>query len=182
MVMLNDLIPNTFSPRQKYYILWLGLSTIVYWLGYAGIYHLGIFNQRQHMRTDLSSQSHEQVKDNRRSKLNTDRFEEIDIAVKQEKLHTDQLISLKSLSEKFNLSEGYLSQLINSHTESNFSSYINNLRVEEAKLLLVNEKYRNYTIVSIALESGFNSKSAFYNAFKKGTGLSPSAYRKQNIS
>jgi len=47
-----------------------------------------------------------------------------------------------------------------------------------AKELLIHEEYKNYTITSIGLESGFNSKSTFYATFKKHTGFTPAAYQK----
>jgi AraC-like DNA-binding protein len=46
--------------------------------------------------------------------------------------------------------------------------------------MLVSEKYKTYTILAIAHEVGFNSKTAFYNAFKKQSGISPSAFVKEH--
>ena len=51
------------------------------------------------------------------------------------------------------------------------------MRIQQSKKLLIDEKYANYTIVSIGLESGFNSKSTFYNVFKKHVGCTPLAYK-----
>jgi len=70
--------------------------------------------------------------------------------------------------------------LVNQFSEKNFSDYINSLRVDEAKKLLKNADFEAYTIVAIGLECGFNSKSTFYTAFKKFTGQTPTAYRKQH--
>ena len=51
------------------------------------------------------------------------------------------------------------------------------MRVEQAKNLLTNSNYEKYTIASIGLESGFNSKSTFFTVFKKHTGSTPFHYR-----
>ena len=72
-----------------------------------------------------------------------------------------------------------LSKLINGNFEVNFSDYINQLRVEEARKALLNPEFNNYTIVAVGLECGFNSKSTFYTAFRKITGQTPSEFRKQ---
>ena len=95
-------------------------------------------------------------------------------------MYTNQQIDLKFVANQFNLSEGYVSQLINTNTGTNFSTYINKLRIEESKRILADKQFENYTIVSIALESGFNSKSVFYKNFKEHTGLTPLEFKNQN--
>ena len=70
---------------------------------------------------------------------------------------------------------------MNTYAGSNFSDYINSYRVEEAKKLLADTTFDNYTIVAVGLECGFNSKSTFYNAFKKFTGVTPTVYKKDTI-
>ena len=105
--------------------------------------------------------------------------------INRDKIHLDNNITLESVAEKLNLNKSYLSRLINSELKMNFSDYLNSVRVEEAKSYISNPEFSNYTLVAIGLEAGFNSKSAFNNAFKKFTGLTPSEYRKslaQNIS
>ena len=111
-----------------------------------------------------------------KSKLNYNRFYEIDGFVKSQKIYLEPSLTLKSLAGLFNISEGYISQLINHFSRQSFTDYVNKLRVEEAKKMLGDEAYYNYTIASIGMEAGFNSKSTFYSAFKRHTGLSPTGY------
>ncbi|WP_347922363.1 AraC family transcriptional regulator [Pontimicrobium sp. SW4] len=183
------LIYKTANTKSSIYIdspinddfMWAILSIFVYWLCYAGIYHVGIFNQRQDLRVKLVS---EKITLNFKPYNGSiDKFNDIDSAIKKERLYTNPSISLQTIALRFNISEGYVSQLVNKHTNTNFSTYINSLRIVEAQRILTNVNYKNYTIVAIALESGFNSKSAFYSAFKKSAGISPLEYKKQhNIS
>jgi AraC-like DNA-binding protein len=58
----------------------------------------------------------------------------------------------------------------------NFSNFINRYRVNHSKQFFQADFLSRYTISSIGFESGFNSRSTFYNAFKKFTGMSPSDY------
>ncbi|MEL6304071.1 MAG: helix-turn-helix domain-containing protein, partial [Bacteroidota bacterium] len=95
----------------------------------------------------------------------------------EERSFTNPDLSLETASAHLNISPGYLSQLINAISGTSFPEFINALRVNEAKQLLMDPEYTNYTIVAIGLEAGFNSKSAFYNAFKKQSGQTPSEYR-----
>jgi AraC-like DNA-binding protein len=178
--LFRDLIPSSIDHKKIYYLIWIGLSIIIYWLGYAGVYHLEIFNQ--HRQSMLKIQSGNSIQETKSIQLKKNRFKEIDQQIKEKKMFCDSSLSLQSLSSDFNLSEGYISQLINAHSETNFANYINGLRIEQAKQLLLDKNFSNYTIVAIALESGFNSKSAFYNAFKKSMGISPSEYQKNNLS
>ncbi|WP_420573117.1 helix-turn-helix domain-containing protein [Kordia sp.] len=170
---------NEHVERVATYILWTAMSFLIYWMGYLGIYHLGIFNKKQHFKPKTNS-NHTKF-NHQRPMVSIHRFNTIDTTIKTEKLYINPLISLSTAATHFGLSEGYISQLINKHTNTNFSTYINNLRIAEAKRILIDPNYKDYTIVSIALEAGFNSKSVFYNAFKKNTGVSPSAYRKNYI-
>ena len=171
---------NFFNNNGKYF-LWGTSSILIYWMGYLGVYHNGIFKERAVLRANISPIVKEVV-DEQKSTLNKDKFIEIDTAIKNEKLFLNPNLSLLFLVEYFNLSEGYLSQLINEFSGGNLSTYINKLRVEQAKIFLQNPDFEKYTIVSIALESGFNSKSTFYNAFKKITGISPTEYKVKSLS
>ncbi len=96
-----------------------------------------------------------------------------------QKAFLDPNLSLQTSSEHLNISVGYLSQIINTLGGVNFSEFINVYRINEAKRLLLNRQFANYTIAAIGLEAGFNSKSAFYTAFKKHTGETPSEYRQR---
>ena len=73
----------------------------------------------------------------------------------------------------------YLSQVINEVEGINFYDYVNRLRVEEFKRLLSLPENQRFTLLALAYDCGFNSKSAFNRCFKKTTGLSPSEYAKQ---
>jgi len=86
-------------------------------------------------------------------------------------------LTLPQLATEIGISTHLLSQVINEHFKLNFFDFINQYRVEAFKEKIVNSKYGNYSILGIALECGFNSKSAFNRIFKKYTGLTPSQYK-----
>ncbi len=88
-------------------------------------------------------------------------------------------ITLPQLAEMLNVSPNDLSQVINREMKKCFFDFVNEYRVQEAKKLLSSPKYGHLSILGIALDAGFNSKSAFYNAFSKYIGMTPSGFRKQ---
>tara|TARA_A100001015_G_scaffold299202_1_gene382946 strand:+ start:1248 stop:2318 length:1071 start_codon:yes stop_codon:yes gene_type:complete len=94
-----------------------------------------------------------------------------------EKIYIDPSLNLSLLAEKINLSPHQLSELINHEVGVNFNTYIMSFRVKAAIKYL--KKEPDKTILGIALSVGFNSNSAFYSAFKKITGKSPSDYREE---
>jgi len=98
----------------------------------------------------------------------------------EHRLHQKENLSLAELAGHLNLTSHQLSQLTNEHLDLNFSSLINERRIKEAQELLVHEEQR--TILSIAFQVGFNSKSVFNTAFAKHSGQTPSQYRKKNSS
>jgi tetratricopeptide (TPR) repeat protein len=101
--------------------------------------------------------------------------------MKEEKPYLYASISLEEVSAKLGTNRTYLSRAINNILNKNFNSIINELRVREARQLLVDEKYDHISVEGIGEMVGYNSRIAFYNNFKKITGLSPS-YFKASIS
>lgn len=93
-----------------------------------------------------------------------------------DRLYTEPELSLSMLAEKINVHPNYLSQVINEKEGKTFFEYINTLRVEEFKRLAALPESRQFTIMSLAYDCGFNSKSSFNKNFKKVTGMSPSDY------
>jgi len=87
-------------------------------------------------------------------------------------------LTIKDLSEELNLHHKYLSQVINSQFRQNFYDFVNAYRVSEAKEIMINNTDDKKTILEILYEVGFNSKSAFNNAFKKYTGKTPTEFKK----
>ncbi len=109
-------------------------------------------------------------------------FENFVHLIKTEKIHLDPLLNLDVVAEKLEISSNYLSQIINKNTGRTFCDIIGKLRVEEIKKMLDNTQYDKYTLLSIGLEAGFNSKSVFYRTFKKHTRMTPTEYKEKFVS
>ncbi len=87
-------------------------------------------------------------------------------------------LKISELADSLTVPYYQLSQLINDEFLVNFYDFINKYRVEEAKKLLI-EDTRNYKILAIAYEVGFNSKATFNRVFKKFTDLTPSEFKEK---
>lgn len=93
-----------------------------------------------------------------------------------EKLFTEPELTLTDLASRLEVHPNYLSQVINELEGVSFYEYINNLRIEEFKKLVSIPENQKYTLLALAYDCGFNSKTTFNRVFKKVTNLSPSEY------
>ena len=84
--------------------------------------------------------------------------------------------SINTLAKDLDVSRSYISQVINELFNRNFSNFLNEYRIKEAKKILSASPNLKYTIESVAEMVGYKSKTAFNNAFKKHVGVTPSFY------
>ena len=96
--------------------------------------------------------------------------------ITEKELFLNPNFTLEEAAKELKVTKHILSQYVNEILGKSFSNLIKEYRIEKAKKLLETEK--NYTIESLGYDSGFNSKSTFFTAFKEITGLTPAAYQK----
>ncbi|GAA0879323.1 hypothetical protein GCM10009119_22910 [Algoriphagus jejuensis] len=160
-------------------------------IGYFGIKQVGVFTNPTAMEANssleaepvsLTGEEPEKPK-YEKSTLTASQIEgihrELSLVMEEEKLFTDPELSLAQLGEHLNVHPNTLSQVINTVEQRNFFDYINRLRVEEFKRLVLDKKNESATLLALAFDCGFNSKTSFNRNFKKATGLSPSEFLEQ---
>ncbi|MFO7890824.1 MAG: two-component regulator propeller domain-containing protein [bacterium] len=103
-------------------------------------------------------------------------LQKIKTALEQEEFYKEENVSLEKLANILSLPPHHISQVINERMEKNFNDLINYYRIEEAKRIL-KDLSRERTILEIAFDVGFNSKTSFNRAFKKYTSMTPSQFR-----
>ncbi len=134
-----------------------------------------IFNKNKKSVLYLSSLKLE------KRKIPNERASELLTKLKQlmddEKVYLNPNLKLEDLAERLGMSVHGLSSLLNDTMGNRFTEMVNNHRIEFAKQLMLSNK--NLTLEAIGYESGFNSKSTFYNSFKKSVGVTPAMYLKQ---
>ena len=168
-------------------------SFLILWNAYFGIYKFRLATDReaiQHLfnKDKVSSRNPiikeqpkptHQIKDEILTKDNL-YFQKLEDLCNNEKIYRDSSIDRNKVAEYLGISPGYVSQLINTITGDNFTTYINRYRVEAVKTLILDPEFNNYSLLAIGLECGFSSKTTFYNSFKKMTGITPNAFRKMH--
>lgn len=155
----------------------------VFFLAYFSLQQKEIFDFSKSELNDLSAikedkkESTKRVSESRMTELN----EKLQKLMDLEKVYLENDLSLPKLAKRMNASCNEVSFVINELYRDNFYNFINKYRVEEAKILLLSEKYSQLNILGIAYESGFNSKTTFNTTFKKHIGFSPTEFVKSNI-
>ena len=145
----------------------------------------GFFNKNHlHLLTTIAFLCGQRIKDLKaysRTRLtkNNEYYHELIRLFEEEKVYRNPNLSLECVAEKMGISAGYLSRVVNDTTNTGFSQFTNSYRVREAQKKLVSEEYSHYNILSVGLESGFNSKASFNRNFKEIAGMPPQDYLKK---
>jgi AraC-like DNA-binding protein len=154
----------------------------VFFLAYFSLQQREIFDFSKSELNELSSiqiykkDNPKRVSGNRLNELD----EKLRSLIESEKVYLENDLSLPKLAKRLEASCNETSFVINELYQDNFYNFINKYRIEEAKRLLLSEKYNQLNVLGIAYESGFNSKTTFNTTFKKHTGMSPTEFVKAN--
>ncbi|HSQ27464.1 MAG TPA: helix-turn-helix domain-containing protein [Anaerolineales bacterium] len=151
-------------------ILLIGIAGIIYLLfenRYPDFYQLVAREQRQekYKKSIIQGLSREKI---------IARLREL---MEEEKIYRQFDLKLEDVAAMLLITPHQLSEFVNDCIGMNFSSYINQYRVGEAKELLISQLEEN--TLTIAFQVGFGSKQSFNMIFKQQTGMTPSGYRKQ---
>lgn len=183
-LLIAILILSTLSASMGIWIKVLGQNEAFfpfYVAGYIIYMWIGI-TAYSIEQTEISEQINWLRKD---SEPTNDEQQQIDRLIKlisSEKLYLNPNLKLSDLAEPLGTTTRKLSQLINSRLNKNFYELINNYRIEEAKIKLLDPDYTLFSIDAVALDSGFKTMSVFYDVFKKITGRTPKQYQKEHLS
>jgi AraC-like DNA-binding protein len=170
-----------FMPFDPYEISFISLTLLTFLFGVFGFHQPSIFEEL--VKHDHRSEAPTLEKDSKkyeRSGLKKKDAAELVNKIRKymviEKPYLDRELTIYDLSNQLKISRHTLSEVINEHMGMNFYNLVNEYRIKEVKERLKSEDYTNLTILAIAYDSGFNSKSSFNTVFKEKTGQTPSEY------
>jgi AraC-like DNA-binding protein len=158
--------------------LFLTLSVFIILVGYLGLYQYAIFTSRDSFSPVEDSEDTIKYSGSSLKEEDIQKYRILlDEYMKMGKPYLNNQLTLYQLAEEVNIPPHYLSRIINAYYQQNFFEFINRYRVDEFKKRLIDPKFKNYTLLAIAFDCGFNSKSSFNRLFKKDTGSTPSEYK-----
>lgn len=171
------------------YISDIFLTLLAFSVSYFGIkqpYLFKVVPETKEDRSEILQQEHVEEKEDNKEKyknsnLSDEQKEEyiahIYTFMQTEKPYLNAELTVQDLSKQLNISRHHLTEILNNDIGKNFFTFINEYRVEEVKRRLLDPKFEHLTIVAIAFESGFNSKSTFNSIFKQNIGMTPSQWK-----
>jgi AraC-like DNA-binding protein len=144
----------------------------------AGVWYWVSFNAFQNARPELIPLSPSKRKEryNLSDEALAVQLKTLDDYFENQKPFLNPDFNLNTLALELDSTANKVSFVLNEGKNINFNDYVNEHRVEEVKKRLLDERFANYTFLSIALDTGFNSKATFYRVFKAKTGLTPKEF------
>ena len=107
---------------------------------------------------------------------------QLEVLMTAEKPYLDPSLTIRSLAEILGIPSNHLSQLLSEGFNKNFSEFVNTYRLEAFKSKVADPSEQHLTLIALAYDSGFNSKTVFNTFFKKMMGKTPKAYWKEVVT
>lgn len=170
--LLNVAFIKLNLPFIHYQIVWAAIITLVYIIGYYSLKQPEIFKIK--LKTDKEKIEKNRMNNNHIIQLQ----KELKLLMDKEKIYLDNQLTLLNLAEKLNTSSNNISWLLNSVYNSTFYEYINRYRIKDFISKVKNGEHKKHTVLSLSIDSGFNSKSTFNRVFKAEMNDTPTNYIK----
>ncbi|WP_239180747.1 helix-turn-helix domain-containing protein [Tenacibaculum sp. Mcav3-52] len=168
-------LPEITNKTLNLFIILIDVG-LLYWISIYGLQQQTIKNLTQQKDSKIEKKNNFNS-ENKISKVDTDLFNHIQQTIILHKKYKDPDLTIADVANITNQHPKRISFVINEISNKNFKTFINGFRVNEAIEILKSNNSKNYSIEGISLEVGFKSKSAFYSAFKKETGTTPTNYK-----
>lgn len=155
------------------YFLMLILTYLTLWIGLEGLRRGNFvfikYNEGQAENKNFSKLTQREIQEH---------IERVTQLMTVEKIYLNENLSLREFSLYLKTDPNLISFILNNHLNSNFYDFVNSYRIDEVKNRLNDPTHRHLTLLGIALESGFNSKTTFNRVFKQVTGSTPTEFQK----
>ena len=168
---------GNFIPFDPYFIIFGFIALFSFAFSFYGIKQPAIFGQVVKASGEDKKEAEKYTKSGLRDKQAEELLQKLISYVEGKRPYLDRDLSIHDLAILTGISRHHITQILNEKHSRNFFTFINEYRVKEVIERFSDPRFNNYTILAIAYDAGFNSKTTFNSIFKSQTGLTPSQYR-----
>jgi AraC-like DNA-binding protein len=162
---------GNYIPFDPYFVIFGFITLFSFVYSFYGIKQPVIFGEGLKSAEDDKKENEKYIRSGLKQKLIS--------FVEENKPYLDRDLGIQELSQMTTIPRHYITQVLNETYKRNFFTFINEYRVKVVIERLSDPKYNNYTILAIAFDAGFNSKTTFNSIFKNQTGYTPSEFRQK---
>ncbi|MTI20190.1 AraC family transcriptional regulator [Fulvivirga sp. RKSG066] len=196
---IDEVIKKLFTKqklvKREWWLITIVASVLIIWLAYVqthyGNYVLGgvsisvvlylslmlwLYGGKSAFYESQDKYENRKIPDDEASQI----LNALDALMIDEKLYINPELKIKDVAARLNISPHLLSQVLNDNLKKSFKHYINEFRIHAATEMI--KKNHQITLEAIGTDSGFKSKSTFYEAFKTVQGQTPAKFRKEYLS
>jgi AraC-like DNA-binding protein len=170
-------IIGNYIPFDPYFVIFGFIALFSFFFSFYAIKQPVIFGQEFSSDNNNRKEPEKYIKSGLRDDQAKEYLEELISFMDKNKPYLDRDLTIHRLSGLTGIPKHYITQVLNENYKRNFFTFINEYRVQEVIERFSDPKYNHYTILAIAFDAGFNSKTTFNSIFKSQTGMTPSRYR-----
>jgi AraC-like DNA-binding protein len=180
VIIFREVLDFHFPFNADILIYSLIVGFVVY-VGYSGIRQQDLFSNKAIKEEELVKIESDYKRSSLKIEVAKKKHNELLELMKEEKPYLNPKLTLSELAKNLNISTTHLSQIINYNLNQHFFDFVNSYRIRNAMEILKNPEKKEFTILEILYEVGFNSKSSFNTAFKKHTNQTPTQFREKAL-
>ena len=179
----------SFMPFDPYEVSFLVLTILAFLYGYYGVKQPSIFSELkmsngenidENIGENIGENNDGRIRKYERSGLKKKDIDsyisKITRHMEEDKPFLNRELTILDVSKSLGIPRYFITEILNNYMGKNFYYLVNEYRVAEVKKRLMDPRFKHLTILAIAYDSGFNSKSSFNHIFKEMTGTTPSQY------
>ncbi len=170
---------GNFIPFDPYFIIFGFIAIFSFVYSFYGIKQPVIFGDQVKVEEYEKKETEKYSRSGLRDEQGDEYLKTLLSYMEQNKPYLERDLTIHDLSQLTGIPRHYITQVLNEKYERNFFTFINEYRVKDVLDRFSDPRFNHYTILAIAYDAGFNSKTTFNSIFKTQTGQTPSAYRKK---
>ncbi|MFN8239583.1 MAG: helix-turn-helix domain-containing protein [Bacteroidales bacterium] len=171
---------GNYIPFDPYFIIFLFITVFSFAFSFYSIKQPVIYGDMVKEDPEEKRDVERYVKSGLREELAHEYLSNLITTMDRDKPYLNRDLSIADLSAMTGIPKHHITQVLNETHGKNFFTFINEYRVKEVIRMFSDPRFNHYTILAIAYDAGFNSKTTFNSIFKLQTGLTPSEYREKH--